>query len=113
MIISTKLMSHRTPEEKSKGCLIASRRTRNNAKAVQSLNRLSPSSIRRSLLGSHISFAIDNIATGSVDEITIQKSSMTWSGISIHIFCKSRCPHRAIIAVEISNQNVASDRIGR
>lgn len=112
-IIPTNVISQIIPEEKLRGCLITSKRTRKNATAVQSLNKLSPSSIKRSLFGNHISLAIERIATGSVAEIITPKRSITSIGSEISKSCRSRCPHRAIIAVEIRSPIVARDHIGR
>ena len=113
MIISTNVISPQSPEESVSGLFMTSRRTRNRANAVPSLNKLSPSSIKRSLLGSHISLAIESIATGSVEEIITQNSNMISIGRSIPIKRSNRCPHRAIIDVERRSPTVASDRIGR
>lgn len=112
-IIPIKLKMPQMPVAKLRGCLVASRMTRKRATAVPSLNKLSPSSIKRSLFGIHISFAIDKIATGSVEEIMIPKSNITTIGMSIHMWCKSRCPHHAMMVVEIRSQIVANDHIGR
>jgi hypothetical protein len=113
IIISIKVRIPHIPEERESGLFITSRRTRKRANAVQSLNKLSPSSIKRSLLGNHISLAIESMATGSVAEIITQNKSITSMGRSIPIIRSNRCPHRAIIAVESRRPTVASDRIGR
>jgi hypothetical protein len=77
IIIAKNESNHANHDDHVNGCLIASKIMRKIATAVPSLNKLSPSSIKRNLLGSHISFAIDSIATGSVDEIITANNSMT------------------------------------
>ena len=56
--------------------------TKNNATAVQSLNKLSHSNSIVSLLGAPNDLNIDNTATGSVADISTQKSRHTKKGIS-------------------------------
>ncbi len=55
--------------------------TKNNARAVQSLNKLSHSNIKVNLLGAPIDLNIDNTATGSVADINQPKSKQTKNGI--------------------------------
>lgn len=55
--------------------------TKNKASAVQSLNKLSPSKIKVSLLGAQIVLKIDKTATGSVAEINHQNNRQTKNGI--------------------------------
>jgi|ASRM01.1.fsa_nt_gi hypothetical protein len=61
---------------------ITHKRTKNNATAVQSLKRLSPSKSNASLLGAHIDLKIDNTATGSVAEINVPNIKHIMNGIS-------------------------------
>ena len=58
---------------------------RKRAKAVQSLNKLSHSNISANLLGAHIDLKIAKTATGSVADISTQKSKQTKKGISNQI----------------------------
>lgn len=62
---------------KSHQCIIIDKTTTNKATAVPSLNKLSPSNIVVSLLGAHNFLKIDKTATGSVAEISAQKSKQT------------------------------------
>ena len=58
------------------------RTTRKRARAVPSLNILSPSKMRVSLRGAPTLLKIESTATGSVAEIRDQKSKQTIKGIS-------------------------------
>ena len=55
--------------------------TKNKASAVQSLNKLSHSKIKVSLLGAQIVLNIDKTATGSVADINHQNSKQTKNGM--------------------------------
>jgi hypothetical protein len=62
--------------------LIPSKIAKNKARAVQSLNKLSPSKIRANLLGAPTSLNKDKTATGSVAEIIAPKSKQISNGTS-------------------------------
>jgi len=56
--------------------------TKNKARDVPSLNKLSHSNISANLLGAQILLNIDNTATGSVADISAQNNKQTINGIS-------------------------------
>lgn len=76
---------------------------KNKAKAVQSLNKLSHSNIKVSLLGAHIDLNIAKTATGSVADISDQNSKQTKNGISNHISGNIKNINIATINAEINN----------
>jgi hypothetical protein len=90
---------------------ITHRTSKNNARAVQSLNKLSHSNIKANLLGAHILLNIDNTATGSVADISVQKSKHTINGISNHIKGKRKNSSSAITSEEIISQTTAKEPI--
>jgi len=65
--------------------LTTSNITKNSAKAVQSLNKLSHSNIKTNLLGAQNSLNSANTATGSVAEIILPNSNVIDRGISHQI----------------------------
>jgi hypothetical protein len=85
--------------------------TRNRAKAVPSLNKLSHSNIRASLLGAQILLNIESTATGSVAEISVQKSKQTIKGISKPINGNKKNSPAHITNDEIINQKTANEPI--
>jgi hypothetical protein len=87
---------------------ITPRITRNTAKAVQSLNRLSPSNINANFLGAQIDLNIDNTATGSVADINTQNNKQMMKGISSHTNGNTKNKPNAIKTVEINNPNIAN-----
>ena len=91
--------------------LIIASITRNNASAVQSLNKLSPSNINTSLLGAQNCLNRDNTATGSVEEIIEPKSIAISRGIGNQIKLKAKYSPYQTIKVEISNHMIANAQI--
>jgi hypothetical protein len=82
--------------------------TRNTARAVQSLNKLSPSNISANFLGAQIDLNIDNTATGSVADINTQNKRQIINGISSPTNGNTKNNPNAIIIAEISRPNIAS-----
>lgn len=85
--------------------------TKNKAKAVQSLNKLSHSKIRVSLLGAHIDLNNAKTATGSVAEIKAQNNKHTINGISNPIKGNKKNNAQAIINAEITSHITARVKI--
>lgn len=85
--------------------------TKNNATAVQSLNKLSHSKIRANLLGAQILLNIDKTATGSVAEIRDQKSNNTKNGIWNQNAAKIKYITQEMIKVEIIRDITANQLI--
>lgn len=78
------------PSQKTDVCIIHHSKiihkiTKNKANAVQSLNKLSHSNNKISLLGAHTALKMDKTATGSVAEIKTQNNKHTKNGISNQI----------------------------
>lgn len=81
--------------------------TKNKAREVQSLNKLSHSKIKVNLLGAHIILNSESTATGSVADIRLQKSKQTKNGISKPIRGNIKYKIVAINVAEINNQKTA------
>lgn len=82
--------------------------TRNNAKEVPSLKRLSHSKISVSLLGAPILLNIESTATGSVAEIKLQNNKHTKNGIS-----KPSKGKIKYIAPPITNADIKSPKMAK
>lgn len=85
--------------------------TKKRATEVQSLKRLSHSNNIVSLLGAQSDLNIDKTATGSVEEIKVQKSKQTKNGISKPKNGKIKYKEVETIIAEISNQKTANQVI--
>jgi len=85
--------------------------TKNKAKAVQSLNKLSHSKIKVSLFGAQTDLKIDKTATGSVAEIKTQKSKQTKNGISNQTNGNKKYNQAQINQAENISQKIAKNHI--
>lgn len=86
---------------------ITHRTTKNKARAVPSLKRLSHSNMSVSLLGAHRLLKIERTATGSVAETRDQKSKHTKNGISKPKNGKIKKSQKAIKKAEIKSHIIA------
>src|SRR3989338_2400443 len=87
--------------------------TINNATAVPSLNKLSPSNIIVKRFGAPYSLNNANTATGSVDDMIAANSNATMNGICNPMRGKMKYSAVEISAVEISNPTTASRDIAQ
>jgi hypothetical protein len=85
--------------------------TKNKAKAVPSLNKLSHSKISASLLGAPILLNIESTATGSVAEISVQNNKQTIKGISNQTKGNNKNNPQAIIKEDIIRPITARELI--
>lgn len=82
--------------------------TKNIARAVPSLNKLSHSNIRANFLGAPMDLNIDRTATGSVADINTQNSKHIMNGISSPTKGNIAKSQKAIIIAESIKPNIAN-----